>query len=116
MRQSSLLTISEAAKCLNVSYNTIRNAIKSRRLHAFRFGERGGTYRIDPVALESYKAECATWAELERPQLATISGTKAKGKKFECLDGDRLAAAWRKQGICLSEDGEQPETTAEHVA
>src|SRR5262245_1772869 len=54
------LTIREAALRLRVSYNTIRGAILAGRLKAYRFGARGGTYRIDPADLEAYQASCAT--------------------------------------------------------
>jgi excisionase family DNA binding protein len=112
--QSPLLTIREAARLLNVSYNTIRNAITSGRLLAFRFGKRGGTYRIDPGALESYKAACATGTDLKPSHLATTdSRTTGKGKKFECLDGARLAAAWLKQGVASMAAPDLPKAAAE---
>ena len=50
------LTIREAAAALHVSYGTVYAAIHTGRLRAYKFGSRGGTYRIDPADLEAYKA------------------------------------------------------------
>lgn len=113
--QSPLLTIREAARILNVSYNTIRNAIISGRLAAFRFGDRGGTYRIDPGALESYKAASVTGQGANRSHPAAGSTATGSGKKFECLDGARLAAAWLKQGVAAVAALGPPKAAGDHA-
>ena len=94
-----LLTIREAAGVLRVSESTIRNAIGSGRLRAFRFGVRGGSIRIGRADLEDYMASCATAA---RPAGRAVG--QANGGRFKNLDAGRLLAAWRRQGVL---DGQQ---------
>ena len=91
---TGLLTIREAADVLRVSESTIRNAISSGRLRAFRFGVRGGSIRIGRADLEDYMASCATAA---RP--AGRSTGHADGGLFKNLDAGQLLAAWRRQGV-----------------
>ncbi len=92
-REPRFLTIREAAGVLRVSESTIRNAIGSGRLRAFRFGDRGGSIRIGRADLDDYMASCATGA----PQVKTRS--QSGGDLFKSLDGSRLLAAWRRQGV-----------------
>ena len=89
-----LLTIREAAALLRVSESTIRNAIHNGQLKAFRFGARGGSIRIAPADLEDYTASCATDAK-HRTTCPTGSGNGL----FKALDGRKLLAAWRQQGV-----------------
>jgi excisionase family DNA binding protein len=96
-----LLTIREAADVLRVSESTIRNAVGSGRLRAFRFGVRGGSIRIGRADLEDYMASCAT---VGRP--AGRAAGRAGGGLFKSLDADRLLAAWRQQGVFDSRQGE----------
>ena len=96
-----LLTIREAADALRVSESTIRNAIGSGRLRAFRFGVRGGSIRIGRADLEDYMASCATAAQ----PVGRAAG-QADGGLFKSLDAGRLLAAWRRQGVLGSrQDG-----------
>ena len=96
-----LLTIREAADVLRVSESTIRNAIGSGRLRAFRFGVRGGSIRIGRADLEDYMASCATAAQ----PTGRATG-QADGGLFKSLDAGRLLAAWRRQGVSGSRQGE----------
>jgi|SRR6185369_238262 len=94
-----LMTIRQAADQLGVCYNTIRNAIRSGRLPAFRFGERGGTYRIDPLALETFKSGCAI-----KPQSRSVRRRATAQTRFQELDGTRLVHAWERQGVVPGPD------------
>ena len=85
---------------LRVSESTIRNAIGSGRLRAFRFGVRGGSIRIGRADLEDYMASCATAA---KP--AGRAAGQADGGLFKSLDAGRLLAAWRQQGVLGKQQG-----------
>lgn len=87
------LTIREAAGVLRVSESTIRNAIGSGQLRAFRFGARGGSIRIGKVDLEDYMASCTT----AKPKGRTA--VHQGGSLFKSLDAGRLLAAWKRQGV-----------------
>lgn len=89
-----LLTIREVAALLRVSESTVRNAIHDGQLKAFRFGARGGSIRIAPVDLEDYTASCATVAKSK-----TTCPTGSDAGLFKALDGGKLLAAWRQQGV-----------------
>jgi len=95
----ALITIREAAGRLRVSESTVRNAVRQGRLRAFRFGVRGGSIRISPADLDDYMASCAT----SSPSPTRVANA-ANGTPFKNLDGPRLLAAWRRQGVL----GDQP--------
>ena len=95
------LTIREAALRLRVSYNTIRGAILAGRLKAYRFGARGGAFRIAVADLEAYRAACATTNQ-EPPAPRKSAGG---GSAFKNLDGERLLDAWRRQGAVADRRG-----------
>jgi excisionase family DNA binding protein len=103
-REPGLLTIREAAGVLRVSESTIRNAIGSGRLRAFRFGSRGGSIRIGRADLDDYMVSCATPSR----QAGRATG-RADGVLFKSLDAGRLLAAWRRQGVL---GGRQEEHTS----
>jgi len=88
----SFLTIREAAGVLRVSESTIRNAVGSGRLRAFRFGDRGGSIRIAQADLDDYITGAATTLLVSR----TLAPT---GGQFKHLDASKLLAAWRTQGV-----------------
>ena len=94
-------TIKEAAEKLRVSYGTIRGAILAGRLKAYRFGARGGTYRIDPADLEAYRASCMT----TKQEPAASKKRAGGGSAFKNLDGERLLDAWRRQGVVVDPPG-----------
>lgn len=93
-----LLTIREAAALLRVSYGTIRNAVLAGKLRAYRFGTRGGTYRIAAVDLDAFmEASQATSA------LTSIKQRPTSHSAFKHLDGARLLDAWRQQGVVAAQ-------------
>jgi excisionase family DNA binding protein len=100
--ESGFLTIREVAAVLRVSESTIRNAIGSGRLRAFRFGNRGGSIRIGRADLEDYMALCATAA-----RRSVRNSSRSGGSLFKNLDGSRLLAAWRQQGVLDGQQGER---------
>ncbi len=89
-----LLTIREAAAMLRIGDSTIRNAIRSGQLRAFRFGARGGSIRIATADLEEYIAGCAT----AKPLCPKAAPTTVGGR-FKHLDASKLLSAWRQQGV-----------------
>ena len=91
-REPSFLTIREAANILRVSEGTIRNAVGSGRLRAFRFGNRGGSIRIATADLDDYIAGAATTPLASRTSAPT-------GGQFKHLDASKLLAAWQRQGV-----------------
>jgi len=94
VQDGGLLTIREVAALLRVSESTIRNAIRNGQLQAFRFGTRGGSIRIAVADIENYTASCTT-ATRQR----TNSINKPNTGLFKALDGRKLLAAWRQQGV-----------------
>lgn len=86
---------------LRVSESTIRNAIGSGQLRAFRFGSRGGSIRITQADLSDYIAGAAT-SPLTSPTPAPTGG------QFKHLDASKLLAAWQQQGVL----GKQHKKTA----
>jgi excisionase family DNA binding protein len=92
------LTIREAAGVLRISESTIRNAVSSGRLRAFRFGNRGGSIRIAQADLDDYITGAAT--------APLVSRTSApSGGQFRHLDASKLLAAWRQQGVLGKQQG-----------
>jgi excisionase family DNA binding protein len=54
MEPTTLYTVQEVADILGVHENTIYNAIKDKRLAAFRLGGSKANYRITQAALNAY--------------------------------------------------------------
>jgi excisionase family DNA binding protein len=100
-RKPGFLTIREAAHVLRVSESTIRNAVGSGRLRAFRFGNRGGSIRIAQADLDDYITGAATAPLVARTSAPT-------GGQFKHLNASKLLAAWRQQGVL----GKQQEKSA----
>ena len=89
-----LLTIREVAGVLRVSQSTVRNAIRDGDLPAFRFGARGGSIRVSPAHLDDYIASRST---VKPAKIKTQHRPQAT--PFKSLDGEKLLAAWRRQGV-----------------
>jgi excisionase family DNA binding protein len=100
-RPPSFLTIREAAGVLRVSESTIRNAVGSGQLRAFRFGARGGSIRITRADLDAYIAGAAT-APL------TTHTAAPSGGQLKHLNASRLLAAWRQQGVLGKQQNKRP--------
>ncbi|WP_088253260.1 helix-turn-helix domain-containing protein [Fimbriiglobus ruber] len=92
------LTIKEAAERLSVSRGLVYALCRAGRIRHERHGTGRGTLRIEPAALDEYRATCCreTGANDARP--ATANRAKGRGTTFGHLDGTRLLEAWRKQG------------------
>jgi excisionase family DNA binding protein len=97
-REPGFLTIREAAGILRVSESTIRNAIGSGQLRAFRFGARGGSIRIIQADLDDYIANAATAPAVSHTPAST-------GGQFKHLNASKLLAAWRQQGVLGKQRG-----------
>ena len=98
---AGLLTIREVASLLRVSESTVRNAIRKGQLRAFRFGARRGTIRIGKADFEDYLASCVT-----EPTPTVKRRSRTAGSPFTALDGGRLLAAWRRQGVLADRPNE----------
>jgi excisionase family DNA binding protein len=90
------ITISEAAKMLRVTYNSIHGAILAGRLRAYRFGANSGAIRIYLADLEAYRESCAT--NVPQRQRQITKPKRQPSASFKRLNADRLFEAWRTEG------------------
>jgi excisionase family DNA binding protein len=93
LHPAEFLSVKEVAAVLHVSYNSVLTAIHNGSLVGYRFGPRGGTYRVKKADLSDYIATSCT--RRNRVQ----SKPKRTASPFKKLDGERLLRAWREQGI-----------------
>ena len=104
----AMLTIRESAKYLRVSESTIRNAINGGRLRAYRIGAGRGTLRIREADLFEFLTSC----EIEKPRPCANKHERGGGT-FKNLDGAKLLAAWRQQGVVDSPPDEHSVPSSE---
>ena len=94
----ALLTIKQAAKHLAVSLGTVYDLCAQRKLKHLRVGTGRGTIRIRDEDLDAYmNGATVPSEELTTPQPRSTKAGNSSG--FKNLDGDRLLAAWRQQGV-----------------
>jgi excisionase family DNA binding protein len=86
------LSVRDAAALLGVSYGSVLAAIHNGSLPAFRFGPRGGIYRVRRNDLAEYISSCRTRA-ISNARQGVGKGT------FTQLDTQRLLKAWRAAGV-----------------
>ncbi|MBV9126016.1 MAG: helix-turn-helix domain-containing protein [Planctomycetes bacterium] len=91
----SLLTVKQAAAHLGVSPATVYALCAFRRLRHERHGLGRGRILIPLEALEEYR-QSVTVEVGEPPSPAPRSSPSPS--RFTMLDGERLKAAWRRQG------------------
>jgi excisionase family DNA binding protein len=91
------LTVKEAAERLGVSRGLVYVLCRAGRIRHERHGTGRGTLRIEPAALDEYRAVCRQDVGNTRP--AKANRAKTRGATFGNLDGARLLEAWRKQGV-----------------
>lgn len=91
------LTIKQVRQRLNVSDNTVLNAIKAGKLAAFKFL---GTYRVRKEDLAAYVESCRVPARGPEAKPPAPGPTTLKH-----LDGSRLRAAWTARGVRAARPG-----------
>lgn len=89
-----LLTVSEVAKWLNVSDSCVYSLAEKRLLIGYKIGTGRGTWRFEEAHVAAFLAGCLTAAEVQSPRPGIKNATP-----FQHLDGERLRAAWRRQGV-----------------
>jgi excisionase family DNA binding protein len=88
-----VLRVKDVAKRLSCSLSTVYQVIESGALPSHRVGVRQGI-RVSEDDLNEYLSQRRS---VTRPQ--PIAETKRSGVQFKHLDGERLRAAWRQQGV-----------------
>lgn len=88
------LTVSEAAKRLDVTTSAVRQAIQAKRLSAVK---KGGRYLLDPRAVATYRDHVVRRGPKPRPALEVRMGNKpgssfrVKARELEVLEKEPLA-------------------------
>ncbi len=88
-----MLRVKEVAARLGCSLSTAYQLIESGRLPSHQVGMRKGI-RVSEDDLRAYLDRCRSQKE---PKPAPMS--QATSGRFKHLDGERLRAAWRQQGV-----------------
>ena len=83
-----MLTVKRAAEILNVSPALVYALCAQGRIEHERYGLGRGTIRIHEDALAAYQSRTKHLTPLPR---------SAAASEFTCLDGQRLARAWKQQ-------------------
>lgn len=104
LQHATFLSVRDVAAYLGVSYNSVLGAIKNGSLPAYRFGPRGGTYRVAADDLLAYVKASQTG---QRP--SRRSENRKTGSTFKKLDGERLLNAWRSRGVAQDSPEERAE-------
>lgn len=90
-----MLRLREVAERLNCSLSNVYALIEQGRLATVSVGAGGKGYRVAEAELQRFLAE-------RRRHLGKETPTSPKNKTlrpFKHLDGDKLRAAWRQQGV-----------------
>ncbi len=89
-----MLSVKQVAGRLNVSVGTIYGLVNRGRLAAYRIGVGRGTLRIPEESIERFlESNIVDGRGIASPPPTTGA------TPFKHLDGDRLRAAWQKQGV-----------------
>jgi len=88
-----MLRVRDIAVRLNISLSKAYELINRGRISSCRFE---GAIRVSEEDLEDYIARCKKG---RGPRLENRHCSPRPGQPFKHLDGDRLLAAWRRQGV-----------------
>ena len=91
----NLLSVEDAAAQLNVSISCVYDLVEQRRLQHVRIGIGRGRIRILPHDLQQFIKKNTISQQTTRPTRRSASAPSA----FTKLDGARLRAAWKEQGV-----------------
>ena len=94
-----MLRVKDVAARLGCSLSTAYQLIESGRLPSHQIGMRKGI-RVSEDDLGAYLDKCRA-AKGSKP----ATEPKAVGGKFRHLNGERLRAAWRRQGVLSDRTG-----------
>ena len=94
-----MLRVKEVAARLGCSLSTAYQLIDSGRLLSHQVGMRKGI-RVSEEDLRAYLEQCRTVMRAKPVPTQRVAGTK-----FRHLDGERLRAAWRRQGVLSDRRG-----------
>ena len=92
-----LLKISEVARALNTSPSNVYQLVARGVIPVVHTGANGKGYRVDPVDLERFIEDGKKGRRIAAP-------SPEKLRPFKHLNGERLRAAWKRQGT----RGDQP--------
>jgi excisionase family DNA binding protein len=91
-----MFSVREVAKRLNVSPSCVYGLISAGKLKCHRIGLARGTIRVSEEAL----GEFLTKTQITEQLVLNRNAESRTAGRFRHLDGDRLSAAWRQQGVC----------------
>ncbi len=96
-----LLRLSEVAERLKCSISNVHNLKDAGKLAVISTGASGKGYRVELEELERFIAQQRVEIVRQIPPFPKKSdpGPVNSPRPFENLDGDRLFAAWQKQGV-----------------
>ena len=104
-----MLSVKQVAQRLNVSLGTVYGLVNSGRLRAFRIGVGRGTLRVPEESLQAF-LDLSIVGDGQR--VSETSQTRASGRLFKHLDGDRLRAAWQRRGVRVGQpDGDNAQSS-----
>jgi len=90
-----MLTVKETAGQLKVSIATVYLLCEQRLLPHVRIGVGRGTIRVQEEDLKRFLEKAMVRNDPEPP-----AGSKSSaGQPFKHLDGERLIASWKRQGV-----------------
>ena len=98
------LTVSQVAERLGVAVATVYTLCSRRKLAHVRIGVGRGAIRIPEQAVEEYVKRATVQPEEQAASLPR-SVTSKGSSGFSNLDGARLLAAWRQQGVVADPPG-----------
>ncbi len=95
-----LLKVRDVAARLNVSLSCVYSLAKRGLLVGSRVGKGRGTWRFEPSAVPAYLESRRT-----PPQDRSPRRPAKNAALFRNLNGDRLRAEWRRQGVGDAQQG-----------
>jgi excisionase family DNA binding protein len=103
-----LLTVAETAALLSISKSMVYQLKDGGALPFYRIG--AGAIRFNEEDLLVYLASCKIEAGTKRPTAARPSSS---ARPFKHLNGERLLAAWQKQGVRIGRQDARNAPTSE---
>lgn len=90
----ALLTVKQVAEQLNVSDALIYALAENQQLIGYKIGVGRGTWRFDEADVLAFLQ-----ASKSTPKRPDSRPRTKKPQPFKHLDGERLLAAWQRQGV-----------------
>jgi excisionase family DNA binding protein len=99
-----MLKLIEVAVRLNCSLSNVYALVQSGRLPAVATGANGKGYRVREEDFQAFIDEGRKGRR--SPPLPAKENPRPQGRLFKHLDGERLRAAWQRQGVLADLTGE----------